>query len=111
MIEHATGVNLWGEWAKLEVAEARQQPYTPPRARRQHAGILTCLSREAYPDLSSYDAPEVAWRLHKEHHAGLIVASAQPQRVEELLAHYGDRLAREHMASAPPKQSAEEMDA
>lgn len=111
MIEHATGVNLWSEWAKLEVAEARKQPYTPPKARRQHAGILTCLSREAYPDLSSYNAPEVAWRLHKEHHAGLIVASAHPQRVEELLAHYGDRLVREHMASAPPKQSVEEMDA
>ncbi|HMO37166.1 MAG TPA: ATPase, partial [Gemmatales bacterium] len=36
MVEAATGVNLWSEWAKVEID--RDVPYTPPVTRQLHAG-------------------------------------------------------------------------
>jgi hypothetical protein len=38
LVEHSTGVNLWREWAKIEVAHLRGEAYRPPsreRIRRQ----------------------------------------------------------------------------
>jgi hypothetical protein len=73
MVEVASGVNLWAEWAKIEVAEARGQTYSPPNRQPGSAGLLVCLARQEWPDLSAYNDPEVVWRLQKKHHAGLIV--------------------------------------
>jgi hypothetical protein len=42
----------------------------------------------------------------KDHHAGLIVRSPDWRRVEELLADYSARMAREFMAWAPPRSGA-----
>ena len=103
MVEAATGVNLWEEWAKIEVAQIRKEPYEPPAARGDYAGLLVCLARQEWPDTSHYDDPEVVWRLHdKKHHAGLIVRSPDPRRVQALLNEYGRRFANDFLAVAPP---------
>lgn len=103
MVEAATGFNLWEEWAKIEVAQIRGEPYRPPRPRGEYAGLLVCLARQQWPDTSHYDDPEVVWRLQdKEHHAGLIVRSPDPERVQALLDDYGRRFAHDFLAVAPP---------
>jgi len=43
------------------------------------------------------------WRLHKEHHVGFIVTAPEHARVQQLVAAYADRIARDFMAVAPPK--------
>ncbi len=106
MVEHATGVNLWREWAAIELANLRGKPYQAPEAQQNYAGILICLARQEYPDLSVFTDPEVAWRLHKRHHAGLIVASSDQARVESLLRDYSRRFAEEFLAYAPPLDEA-----
>ncbi|HEY9856817.1 MAG TPA: hypothetical protein V6D05_13825, partial [Stenomitos sp.] len=53
---------------------------------------------------SSFDAPEVTWRQKKEWHAGVIVRSDDPKRVEELVNEYARRFATELMAHAPSKE-------
>ncbi|MGQ9814422.1 MAG: hypothetical protein ACUVR3_04630 [Candidatus Roseilinea sp.] len=65
MVEHATGVNPWVEWARMEVARLRAERYTLPLLRCDHAGILVCLAHQEHPDLSAYADPEVVWRLRK----------------------------------------------
>ena len=77
LIEAATGINMWAEWAKVEIAGGKQ-PYDAPPVRSDYAGLLVSLARQESPDLSAYNDPEVVWRLHKEHHAGLIVDVAEP---------------------------------
>jgi hypothetical protein len=106
MVEHATGVNLWREWARLEVAQARHETYRAPATEQHFAGLLVSLARQEWPDTSAYDDPEIVWRLHKKHHVGLIVRSADPARVQELLAHYSDRVARDFTSSEPPMEHA-----
>lgn len=99
MVEAATGVNLWEQWADLEVDGPA---YRLPAQRADHAGLLMTLAREERPDLSSFADPEIVLRADEPFHAGFVVRSASLARVEELLASYGARLAREFQATLPP---------
>jgi biotin carboxylase len=109
MVEAATGVNLWSEWARLEVADARGEEYRPPRHREEYAGIVISLARQEWPDTSAYDDPEIVWRLNKHHHAGLIVASPDPARVEALLDDYMRRFLDDFHASLPAPEKASDL--
>jgi hypothetical protein len=64
-VNFATGIDLWGEWAAIEMAHLNGQPYQLPAVRDGYAGVINCLARQEWPDLSSYNDPEVAWRLSK----------------------------------------------
>jgi len=83
-------------------AAADDDVYTVPDHRREYAGIILSLARQPEPDTSGYTDPEVRVRIRKHHHAGLIVASPDPQRVEFLVGAYSERFARDFMATAPP---------
>jgi biotin carboxylase len=100
LVEAATGLNLWGEWAKVEV-NIGGGDYRPPADRGDYAGLLVSLARQQYPDTSQFSDPEVVWRMDKEHHVGLIVRAPAPERVKELLATYAERVARDYSAYAP----------
>jgi hypothetical protein len=100
VVEAATGVNLWREWAKLETAGEEGNYQTPVR-RSDSAGIVLCLARQADPDLSSYTDPEIVMRIRRPHHAGLIVRSADSMRVEALLHSYAERFSRDFLAILP----------
>ena len=100
LVEAATGMNLWAEWAKIEVAGGKA-PYVLPELRRDYAGLLVSLARQESPDLSAYTDPEVVWRMQKKNHAGLIVRSPSLSRVEQLLSEYGQRFRTDFVASLP----------
>ena len=100
VIDHATGVNLWREWAKLEVG-AGKQPYALAPARKDYAGVAVSLARQEQPDTSAYNDPEIVYRVNKYHHAGFIVKSANPSRVRDLLDSYAHRFVNDFVASQP----------
>jgi hypothetical protein len=100
LVEAATGMNLWEEWARVEVAE---DSYPSPQALNDYAGLLVTLARQENPDMSVFTDPEVVWRMGENHHAGIIVRSDSASRVEELLADYTSRMLREIGAYAPPR--------
>jgi biotin carboxylase len=102
LVEQSTGVNLWREWAKIEVAEMRGEKYVPPVGREDYAGSVLCLAREEDPDTSAFDAPEIVYRMKKHHHAGLIVRSGDPKRVAALLEEYSQAFVHQFLASMPP---------
>jgi biotin carboxylase len=104
LIEAATGMNLWAEWAKVEIAGGKA-PYAVPPLASDFAGLLVCLARQETPDLSGYDDPEVVWRLQKPHHAGLIVKSPNQERIGHLLASYSERFRRDYVAALPAAQT------
>jgi hypothetical protein len=102
LVEAASGINLWAEWAKVEIAGGKA-PYAPPAPREDYAGLIVSLARQEHPDTSQFADPEIVWRMAKEHHVGLIVRSPNPARVRELLDDYATRVARDYHASAPPQ--------
>ena len=82
MVEAATGINLWREWARIEVAGG-DGSYRLPPVREEYAGVILSLARQENPDTSGYNDPEVFLRIKKHHHAGLILRSTDPQRVRD----------------------------
>lgn len=102
MVMFSTGVNLWSEWAKIESAHLKKQPYRLPEIKNTYGGIVVSLSRFEHPDTSSFNDPEIVWRMDKQWHIGLIVASDSSERVLELLKNYTERISREFHASLPP---------
>lgn len=98
MVEAATGLNLWEQWADLEIAGPA---YRLPNRRAEYGGLLMTLAREERPDLSVYSDPEVVFRAEEPFHAGLVVRSPSQARVEVLLDDYTRRLLRDHQAVLP----------
>ena len=102
MVEAATGLNLWREWARIEIAGENGRYQLPP-VREDYAGVILSLARQQNPDTSPYSDPEVFLRIKKHHHAGLVLKSSDPQRIPGLLENYARRFAEEFLAVEPPR--------
>lgn len=107
MVEASSGINLWGEWARIEDAVLKDYDYELPEVKDRYAGIVVSLSRFEHPDTSGFDDPEIVWRMNKPWHIGLIVAADTRERVLELLDSYTQRIANDFHASAPAKEKSE----
>ena len=117
VLEAASGLNLWREWAGIEISDTKpgQKPdrkgglgakrISPPR--KEYAGIVLSLARQESPDTSAYDDAEIVYRVKKKHHAGLIVRSAKLERVTKLLDQYARRFAEDFIAVVPPLERPE----
>jgi hypothetical protein len=106
LIEQATGLNLWAEWAKIETTPDGE--YKVNQLRNDYGGLMISLAKQEWPDLNAYNDDEVVWRLNKKYHAGLIFRSLKQERVEELLKTYTDRFYNDFFTSAPLPEKATE---
>ena len=100
VVEAATGINLWREWARLEVGSGKS-PYSLPAIREDYAGVVLSLARQECPDTSADNDPEIVYRVTKKHHAGVVLRSPRNERVVDLLDSYAARIAHDFMATAP----------
>lgn len=102
MVEAATGLNLWREWARIEVA-GDNGTYRLPPVREDYAGVILSLARQEDPDTSAYNDPEIFLRIKKHHHAGMILRSTDQRRVQALLEDYSERFAEDFLAIEPQR--------
>jgi biotin carboxylase len=106
VLEAASGVNLWREWARLEIADGKgRSKIVAPR--KEYAGIILSLAKQEQPDTSAYVDQEITYRVTKHHHAGLIVRAPHLERVNELLDEYSRRFVEDFVAVAPPPERPE----
>ena len=106
VLEAASGVNIWHEWARIEINGGREPVKIEP-SRKEYAGIALSLSRQEQPDTSGFSDPEIVYRVRKRHHVGLVVRSAKQERVTELLDEYARRFVEEFSAVMPPPERVE----
>jgi biotin carboxylase len=102
MVEAATGINLWREWARIEIAGG-DGSYRLPPVREEYAGVILSLARQEDPDTGAYNDPEVFLRIKRHHHAGLVLRSTDSQRIPALLEKYVGKFATDFLAVEPPK--------
>jgi len=100
VIAAATGLNLWREWARLDVG-AGKSPYELPPLREDYAGVILSLARQEEPDTSAYRDPEIIQRVAKYHHAGFVLKSPSAQRIKQLLDSYSQRFQCDFLARQP----------
>ena len=100
VVEAATGVNLWREWARIEVG-AGKSTYALPQTREDYGGVVLSLARQECPDTRAYTDPEIVYRVAKRHHAGFVLRSPRDVRIVELLDSYAARFVQDFLATAP----------
>jgi hypothetical protein len=105
-LEAASGINIWREWAKIEIARD-DRSYKLPKTHKEYGGVVLSLAKQEYPDTASYTDEEIVYRVKKRHHAGLVVRSQRVERVDELLDLYARRFADEFTAIVAPPDRAE----
>ena len=103
VLEHAAGFNLWREWAKLETS-TDDNPYKPPKIRKDYAGITLALANTEDPDTSHYTDHEIVYRIKKPRHVGLIFSSPLQKRIYELIDLYTKRITSDFLAVQPAKE-------
>ena len=101
VVEFASGINPWVEWARIEVCALFHLEYALPKPKQLYSGSVICLARQQQPDTTSYDAPEIVQRLNRHHHAGLIVCANSADRIETLVNEYSGRFLEEFCAVEP----------
>jgi biotin carboxylase len=89
VVEAATGVNLWRDWAKLEISDLRRKTYVVPDSFDGYAGSVVCVSTSGTPpDLESIADPAIVSRIRTGNHSGLILRAAGPDRMRSLVDKY-----------------------
>jgi biotin carboxylase len=106
VLEAASGINIWREWAKIEILDGGRVKTIRP-LRKEYAGIILSLARQEQPDTSAYVDEEIVYRVKKRHHAGMIVRSTRLERVNELLDGYSTRFVEDFVAVVPPPERPE----
>ena len=100
MHELSTNVNLWQEWANLEV-DAGVKAHQLPKRKSEYAGLMMTLARQEHPDFSSYNDPEVVFHAPEASHAGLIMQSPDRERIVSLVENYKQRFITDFMTVMP----------
>jgi hypothetical protein len=104
MVEAASGVNLWAEWARLEIARTTGG-YQLPALKARYGGVVMSLANCDHPDTSSFIDPEIVHRVSMKSHIGFVLAADKPERIEELLTQYIERIRRDFHAAMPAADS------
>jgi hypothetical protein len=96
-------VNLWREWARLEVSFLRGETYVLPQSFESYAGSVLCPAQTEEPDISGFNHPEIVVRMNIRNHAGLLVRSGRPERVKQLTEQLSGEFARRFLAPMQPQ--------
>jgi len=104
MVESATGVSLWNEWANIEHAVLTGKKYHLPLVDELQAGIIVTLSKYEKPDYDKFTDQEIWWRLHKKHHIGFIFQHKTGKKIDDLLGKYSQIIRDEYSTVVPLKE-------
>lgn len=78
MIEAATGINFWKEWARVETAHLHGEKYVVPVPERHYAGLLLALTSEFKPDISPFINDQFYKEVYKDYHIGVVYRADHP---------------------------------
>lgn len=104
MVEAATGVSMWTEWANIEHCVLTGKKYHLPLVDELQAGIIVTLSKQEKPDYDKFTDQEIWWKLHKKHHIGFIFQHKTGKRIDELLENYAKVIKEEYSTTVPLKE-------
>jgi len=94
MLQHATGVDLWAEWAKLEAAQVSDGKYKAPKDIGKAGAVTIRTVGEKNPDLRRYKEEEesVAALISKPYHAGFVFTASKEAELAEVQKNIANRL-------------------
>ncbi|RRQ46649.1 acetyl-CoA carboxylase biotin carboxylase subunit family protein [Chryseobacterium sp. SC28] len=103
MVEAATGVNIWREWAKLENALLDGKKYTVEESRKLFAGLIVALAKEKHPDTSQLKNEDVEKFLSIDYHIGIVYKATTSEKVQQRLDEAAAIIIEKILNILPPK--------
>lgn len=92
-IECASGLKIWQEAARMELADFRGEHYSLPQLREDYAGLIACPANEDQISIYDFKESEIQYRYLSDGYASLVVQSDDYDTVENLLGEFANRLA------------------
>ncbi len=103
MVEAATGVNIWREWAKLENALLDGTEYSVEETQKLFGGLIIALAKDKHPDTRNLQSDEVVKFLPIDYHIGIVYKSDNPERIQQKLDEAATYVTEEILNIIPPK--------
>ena len=104
LVEAATGINIWHEWAKLENALLRNQNYEVNKPTGFFAGLIVALAKELHPDTSEFENNEIYRFLPIDYHIGIVYKSDSEDKIQERLDEAALLITEKILNILPPKE-------
>ncbi|MDO5509111.1 MAG: ATP-grasp domain-containing protein [Weeksellaceae bacterium] len=104
MVEVASGINLWKEWAAIENAVFHNTDYQLPEHENNFAGLLVSLSKVETPDLSYVTDDEFAKQVFKDYHVGMIFLADKKEKIDKMLEKHSVEVREKFLSIIPPKE-------
>jgi len=102
LVEASSGINLWKEWAKIELAMVTDDSYQLPEISNSYSGTVLSLAKQETPDTSAYQDSEIWMRLDgMKNHVGFILKSDNLQHLTKLMRNYATRIYQDFHAQMP----------
>ena len=103
MIEAATGVNIWREWAKLENALLDGETYTVEETQKLFAGLIVSLAKEKHSDTTDLQNEDVEKFLPIDYHIGIVYKATTEEKIQERLDEAATIVTERILNILPPK--------
>lgn len=85
MVEAATGINIWREWAKLENALLQQTKYSVEETQKLYAGLIVALAKDKNPNTSELLNENVEKFLPIDYHIGIVYKGLTEEIIQQRL--------------------------
>jgi len=103
LVEAATGINIWREWAKLEDALLKNKKYEIGKPTGFFAGLIIALAKELHPDTSGFECEEVCKFLPMDYHIGIVYKSDNEAKIQDRLDEAAQKITENILNIIPPK--------
>lgn len=103
LVEAATGINIWREWAKMETVLLRNEPYSVAKPTGFFAGLIISLVKDKNPDTLPFNSDEVVKFLPIDYHIGIVYKSPDENKIQECLDKAGKTITEEILNVLPPQ--------
>ncbi|MDQ1096392.1 MULTISPECIES: ATP-grasp domain-containing protein [Chryseobacterium] len=103
LVEAATHINIWREWARIEDALLKNKEYKIADPAGHYAGLIIALIKDQNPDYRDFESEEAVKFLPIDHHIGIVYRSDDPDIIQEKLNNAAVRIQAEMLSILPPK--------
>ncbi|MDR6515315.1 ATP-grasp domain-containing protein [Chryseobacterium camelliae] len=103
LVEAATHINIWREWARIEDALLKNKEYKIADPEGYYAGLIIALIKDQSPDYRDFESEEVIKFLPIDHHIGIVFRSDDPDVIQEKLDDAAVTIQEEMLSILPPK--------
>lgn len=103
LVEAATHISIWREWARIEDALLKNKEYKIADPEGYYAGLIIALIKDQSPDYHDFESEEAIKFLPIDHHIGIVFRSDDPDVIQEKLDDAAVTIQEEMLSILPPK--------